>query len=432
LKLLFYDLFILCFEAGAWLLSPFNVKARQWLKGRVNWADKLQQQVSAIPGYGKTGTLWMHASSLGEFEQGKPLLDELQKKNPTLSIVITFFSPSGFEFVKNYEGAHIITYLPTDTPANALRFLDIIKPTLVIWVKYEYWYHHLKALDKRKIPVLLVSAAFWREQVFFKWYGSFHRNMLRFFDHYFVQTSYSAELLREILEKENLQDAAKNISVSGDTRFDRVFDIAENWQPVIPVENWLNGENKVLVAGSTWPEDEEELVHFFRQNRDIKLVLAPHEVEPDQLKDTMKLFGETTLFSDLLKEDGKLPPSNILIINNVGLLRRLYKYARVCYVGGGFSGNGIHNVLEAAVYGKPVLHGPDYERYQEAVGLVEAGGGFVADSAITLEKKLTELFSDDSACEKAASAAQNFVYQSKGSTLKIMQFIQENRLLTSL
>lgn len=392
----------------------------------------MQQHVKTLSNYGRSGTLWMHASSLGEFEQGKPLLDELKKKHPGLTIVISFFSPSGYEFVKNYRGADIITYLPTDTPANAIRFLEIIKPTLVIWVKYEYWYHHLKALDKRKIPVLLVSAAYWREQVFFQWYGAFHRNMLRYFDHYFVQTPYSADLLQELLEKENLNDSIKNISVTGDTRFDRVIDIAENWQPVKPVEDWLNGDKKVLVAGSTWPEDEEELVHFSRQNRDIKLILAPHEVEADQLKDTMKLFGETTLFSDLLKEDGPLPATNVLIINNVGLLSRLYKYGRVCYVGGGFSGNGIHNVLEAAVYGKPVLHGPDFDRYQEAVGLVEAGGSFVADSAITLEKQLSDLFSDDPGYEKAASAAKNFVYHSKGSTQKIIDYIQEKRLVTSL
>ena len=252
------------------------------------------------------------------------------------------------------------------------------------------------------------------------------------FNHYFVQNPFSAELLKELLTKEGFTQKLENITVSGDTRFDRVIDIAENWMPVIPVENWINGAEKVLVAGSTWAEDEEELVHFIKQNRDIKLIVAPHEVEPDLLKDTIRLFGDCVLFSDLLKEDKPGSESNILIINNVGLLSRLYKYAHVSYVGGGFSGNGIHNVLEAAVYGIPVVHGPDYEKYLEAVQLQEAGGGFPTENAIELEKQLSIFFSDKIAREKAGTASKTFVYQAKGSTGKIMKYIQENRLLTSI
>jgi 3-deoxy-D-manno-octulosonic-acid transferase len=422
--------FILCFEAGAWLLSPFNPKARQWLMGRVNWIPKLQQQIesSRLHEDGKP-VVWMHASSLGEFEQGRPIIEALRKKFKNVKFVISFFSPSGYEVTSQFRGADIICYLPTDTPANAIRFVQMINPSLVIWVKYEYWYHHLKALNKKKIPVLLVSSVFREDMVFFKWYGSFHRHMLAFFRHFFVQNTDAAALLKTLLP-ENIRKE-NPVTVSGDTRFDRVIDIAENWIPVPPVERWLVGSSKVLVAGSTWPQDEDQLVHFIKQNADVRLILAPHQVEPDLLKDSISLFGNVVLFSDLLNEQSGINDSNVLIINNVGLLSRIYKYATVCYVGGGFSGSGIHNVLEASVYGKPVIHGPEYERYQEAVDLVEAGGSFAVENALELEKQLNILFSDDIIYQNASVAASNFVYSQKGSTSTIINFIQANRLLTS-
>lgn len=432
MKLLFYDLFVLCYDAAAWLVSPFNLKARLWLKGRVNWTARLQQQVKNAGFQPGDQVVWMHAASLGEFEQGKPVLDELRRKDKQLKTVVSFFSPSGYEVVKHYKGVDIVTYLPTDTPANAARFIKLVKPTLVLWVKYDYWYHHLKTLHRKNVPVLLISAIFWKDQVYFKWYGTIYRDILNFFNHYFVQNEASATLLKEILAKSKRPSLAGNITISGDTRFDRVIDIAENWQPVKPVEDWLDGEKNVLVAGSTWPEDEEELVHFVKAGRDKKFIIAPHVVEPDLLKDTMKLFGDTVLFSDLMNGLPIDSKANVLVINNVGLLSRLYNYAMVCYVGGGFSGSGIHNVLEAAVYGKPVLHGPDYEKYQEAIGLEDAGGSFPQDSAIALEKQLDILFSDNEVYEKAASAAKDFVYQSKGSTREVVRYIQEKRLLTSL
>ncbi|MES2646405.1 MAG: glycosyltransferase N-terminal domain-containing protein [Bacteroidota bacterium] len=430
MKLLLYDLFILCFEAGAWLLSPFNVKARQWLLGRVHWISKLQQQIEASRLHADDNpVVWMHASSLGEFEQGRPVIEALKQKFRNLKVVITFFSPSGYEVTSQYKGADVICYLPTDTPANAIRFIQMIKPSLVIWVKYEYWYHHLKTLNKKNIPVLLVSSIFREDMVFFKWYGSFHRQMLQFFRHFFIQNKDAAALLKTLLPGE--KNIEKIVTVSGDTRFDRVIDIAENWIPVPPIEKWLAGSGKVLVAGSTWPQDEDQLVHFVKQNQDVKLILAPHQVEPDLLKDSISLFGNVVLFSDLLNDQPEIKDSNVLIINNVGLLSRIYKYATVCYVGGGFSGSGIHNVLEASVYGKPVIHGPEYERYQEAVELVEAGGSFAVENALDLEKQLNILLSDSIIYQNASMAAKNFVYSQKGSTSTIVDFIQANRLLTS-
>jgi 3-deoxy-D-manno-octulosonic-acid transferase len=438
LKLLLYDFFILCFEFGAWLLSPFNTKARLWLLGRVNWQTKLHHKIDKA-GFRKNGkpVVWMHASSLGEYEQGKPVLDAIKTNYPGVQIIITFFSPSGYEVVKQLKGPEIVCYLPTDTPANAIRFIQMTNPSLVLWVKYEYWYHHLKTLYKRKVPVLLISGMFFEGQAFFKWYGNFHKQMLFYFDHFFVLNENGANLLQPLLTAPNNSPAANKITISGDTRFDRVIDIADNWMPIPPLEKWLFGADKpdsykLLAAGSTWPEDEEELVHFVRTNKDVRLILAPHQVEPDLLKDTLALFNGAILFSDLLNDVPPDTDSNVLIINNVGMLSRIYRYATVCYIGGGFSGSGIHNVLEAAVYGKPVVHGPEYEKYSEAVGLLEAGGSFAVDNALELEKQLRLLFTDESLYNTAAETAKNFVYAQKGSTQKIMNYIQANRLLTNL
>lgn len=432
MQLLLYDLFILCFEFGAWLLSPFNLKARLWLMGRMKWGSKLQQKLHAAGFRQDRPVVWMHASSLGEYEQGKPVLDAIKEKYPDVQFIITFFSPSGYEVVKLRKSNSVVCYLPTDTPANAKRFIQMINPNLVLWIKYEYWYHHLKALHKRNIPILLVSGMFVKSQVFFKWHGGFHKQMLRYFEHFFVLNDNGARLLESVLPFTKDNNVPGKITVSGDTRFDRVIGIAENWIPVPPLERWLAGSDKVLVAGSTWPEDEEELIHFVRANKEVKFIIAPHQVEPDPLKDTLALFNGAILFSDLLNESTTGAESNVVIINNVGMLSRIYRYATVCYIGGGFTGSGIHNVLEAAVYGRPVVHGPEYERYSEAVGLMEAGGSFVADNALDLEKQLDVLFKDVFLYDKVAMAAKEFVYSQKGSTQKIMDYIQANRLLTSL
>lgn len=375
----------------------------------------------------------MHVASLGEFEQGRPVLESLKLQFPEIQCVISFFSPSGYEVMKRFDGADVICYLPTDTPANAIRFIKLINPTLVLWVKYDYWYHHLRALKKRNIPVLLISGIFREEQAFFRWYGSIHKKMLCYFNHFFVQNESAANLLEPLLSNNGQEQGMGKITIGGDTRFDRVIDIAENWEPVPPIEKWIYGTEKILVAGSTWPEDEEELVHFVRANKDVRLILAPHQVEPDLLKDTIALFEGAILFSDLLNNTIQPPfKSNVLIINNVGLLSRIYNYAKVSYVGGGFTGSGIHNVLEAAVYGRPVVHGPEYEKYAEAVELVNIGGSFPVENALELESRLGSLFSDDALYHSAAHAAKRFVYKHQGGTQKIIDYIQANRLLTSL
>jgi 3-deoxy-D-manno-octulosonic-acid transferase len=422
-KLVLYDLFIFLYQTGARLLTPFNSKARLWLLGRKRWASRLRQQVAQLDAGQSSTVVWMHASSLGEFEQGRPLLEKIRSQMPAAKIVVSFFSPSGYEAMKDYAGADIVCYMPSDTPANAQKFIGIVKPSLVLWVKYEYWYHHLNAIQKSNIPLLLVSGIFREQQPFFRWYGGLHRKMLCFFTHFFVQNEASATLLLPLVKP-------GTITVSGDTRFDRVIEIADKWTAIEPVEKWLDGAEKVIVAGSTWSQDEEELTHYIKANPDVKLIIAPHQVEPDILDDTLELFSGALLFSDLLQENIPETKSNVLIINNIGMLSRLYEYGNICYVGGGFTGDGVHNLPEAAVYGRPLVHGPEYEKYTEAIGLEDAGASFPIENALELEKVLNGLFTDHAAYNAAASAAKNYVYNHAGSTGEIIRYIYEKRLLT--
>jgi 3-deoxy-D-manno-octulosonic-acid transferase len=431
LKLLLYNFFIFLYQTGARLLVPFNNKARLWLFGRRQWQSRLKREMEACGFHRNKQVVWMHASSLGEFEQGRPVLEAVKRQYPNTSILVSFFSPSGYETMKNYEGADIVCYLPADTAKNAWNFLHIVQPSIVLWVKYEYWYHHLEAIHQRHIPLLLISGIFRADQPFFKWYGGLHRKILSFFTHFFVQTEEAAELLKTVLqplpgsEFSNKKTAPANrISVAGDTRFDRVIEIAENWTPVYPLERWLKQGARVMVAGSTWPADEEELVHYTKANPDMQLIVAPHQVEPDLLKDTLQLFDKAMLFSDLMEEGAeKNTTSNVLIINNVGILSRLYAYGQVCYVGGGFTGDGVHNVLEAAVYGKPVIHGPEYEKYAEAVGLIHVGGSFEFENALELEAILANLFNDKAYYEQSAAKAKEFVYRHSGGSRQVLDYI---------
>lgn len=366
--------------------------------------------------------VWMHASSLGEFEQGRPLLEMLKKHRPEWKLALSFFSPSGYEPVKNSTLVDLVFYLPYDTPVDAPRVVKMLKPIMVFWVKYEYWFHHLKSIHDAGVPLFLVSGIYRHDQPFFKWYGGLHRQMLAYFTHFFVQHQAAADLLQTLVSPEK-------ISISGDTRFDRVIDIAENWQGIEAVENWLQGANKVLVAGSTWPDDEEELVHYFRTNPDVKLIIAPHQIEQPLLADTRALFPNSRRFSQLIA--GQEQESfQVLIIDNVGMLNRLYRYATVAYVGGGFAGDGVHNVLEAAVYGRPVVHGPEYEKYAEATGLLAAGGSLTGDSAIELEKVFDSLFKDQEYTELTGSKARNYVYAHAGGSKQILNYLSSNGLLT--
>ena len=337
-------------------------------------------------------------------------------------ILLTFFSPSGYEVQKNYKGADWIFYLPVDGPRNAKRFLEIVKPSLVIFVKYEFWYYYLKKIKYRNIPLILVSALFRKDMSFFKWYGGLQRKMLSRFDHLFVQNSTSKKLIDGI-------GLAGICSISGDTRFDRVIEIAKKFEPVPAIEEFI-GKSKAIVAGSTWKEDEEVLQKTFSSiaDKSLKLIIAPHEISEAHLADLKKLFPESLLFSQLPTHDSR---PDILIIDNIGMLSRLYHYGYITFIGGAFRKMGVHNVLEAAVYGKPVLFGPFYKKYTEAVDLIESGGGICINNADECINIITILLQNNKEYELCAKRSLDFVWSNKGATEKIIQFIQEKRLLTS-
>lgn len=475
MHLFIYNIFLFLYSLGIRITSLWNPKARAWRNGRKNIWEELQKTLNAErptpnaegkkpdtkrvvrkPKIGEatpaaeepqteemnqepeTSTpklVWMHCSSLGEFEQGRPVMEAIRQQYPNVKVLLTFFSPSGYEVRKNNSGADYVMYLPLDSKANARKFINIVKPDLVIWIKYEYWFYYLTELKKKHIPLLLVSGIFRKDQPFFKWYGRLHWYMLESFNHLFVQTPTSKELLGSIR-------FTNNVSVSGDTRFDRVVQIAEQFKPIDPITHFC-GDSPVVVAGSTWPEDEEELDHYANTHPEIKFIIAPHEINEDHLKGIEKLFKHTVRFSRLpANPDAPRPVSrgrqldnevkpNVLIIDNIGMLSKLYKYATITYVGGGFGDDGVHNVLEAAVYGKPVVFGPVYDKYVEAVELVQQGGAIVITTALELEKTFNDLMEDTSAWQKSCEAARNYVYNNKGATESVMQYIQENRLLTS-
>jgi 3-deoxy-D-manno-octulosonic-acid transferase len=411
------------------VLSPFNEKAKRWVSGRKNTFHDLQIFINAKKGR----TIWFHCASLGEFEQARPLMESIRDQYPGYRILLSFFSPSGYEIRKAYKGVDRVIYLPPDGPGNAKKMLDIVQPSLVLWVKYEYWHFYLQQIRQKNIPLLLVSGIFRPDQPFFKNWGGFHRNMLSCFTYLFVQNHDSKKLLGSI-------GFSDNVAVSGDTRFDRVIEIADQPEDIPEIEQFINGCN-VIVAGSTWREDEEELDHFANTHPEIKFIIAPHEIDEDHLKDIEKLFRHTIRYSKLAANSPHLiskslpdlesPVPNVLIIDNIGLLARLYKYATIAYVGGGFGNDGVHNVLEAAVYSKPVIFGPVYEKFAEAVQLIDAGGAFYIENALELEENLLVLLKNDKEYKMACQAAGDYVYANKGATQKILGYIQEKRLLTN-
>lgn len=475
MHLFIYNIFLFLYSLGIRITSLWNPKARLWRNGRKNIWEELQETLNAErptpnaegkqpntkrpvrkpkigeatpeaeepkteeiapePGTGNRKLVWMHCSSLGEFEQGRPVMEAIRQQYPNVKVLLTFFSPSGYEVRKNNSGADYVMYLPIDSRANARKFINIVQPDLVVWIKYEYWFYYLTELKKKHIPLLLVSGIFRQDQPFFKWYGRLHWYMLESFNHLFVQTPTSKQLLGTI-------GFTNNVTISGDTRFDRVVQIAEQFKPIDAVAHFC-GDSPIVVAGSTWPEDEEEMDHYANTHPDVKFIIAPHEINEEHLRDIEKLFKHTVRFSKLpVNPDAPRPVSrgrqldteqkpNVLIIDNIGMLSKLYKYATITYIGGGFGDDGVHNVLEAAVYGKPVVFGPVYDKYIEAVELVEEGGAFVINTALELEKTFNELMEDTSALQKSSEAARNYVYNNKGATESIMQHIQENRLLTS-
>lgn len=418
--LFLYRIFIGIYPIAARILGFVNPKAKQWHSGR----KEILTQIAAALTSNTKPIIWMHCASLGEFEQGRPVLEGLQMQYPNYSILLTFFSPSGYEVHKNYAGADYVFYLPMDSAGNARKFLKITSPSIAIFVKYEFWHYYLSQLKKLQIPTILIAGIFRKDQLFFKWYGSFYKNLLSCFTAFFVQDKSSQSLLQSI-------GINNEVYLGGDTRFDRVIEIAAAFTPIDPIAHFCNN-SLVLVAGSTWFQDDETIAHFEKTNPNIKFIIAPHDITNQRLQNCLGLYKNAVLYSDYVTGYNTIPQKvNTLIIDNVGMLSKLYHYATVTFIGGGFGADGIHNCLEAAVHYKPVLFGPVYDKYIEATGLVDAGGAISIEDALDFEAVANKLFSNEADRIKMGQDAGAFVHAHKGATAKIMHYIQEKRLLTS-
>nr|MBA2561563.1 3-deoxy-D-manno-octulosonic acid transferase [Chitinophagaceae bacterium] len=340
LSLLLYRIFLAIYHNSIRIASLWNLKAALWRKGR-------KQFPSVVYSANTHDVVWMHCASLGEFEQGRPLLEKIKINYPSCKIVVTFFSPSGYQIIKNFKGADHIFYLPADSAVNAKKFIAEIKPALVLWIKYEYWFYYLNELKRKNIPTLLISGIYRSNMPFFKWYGVLWKKVLNNFTHFFLQNNQSKKILEKAV-------TADKITVSGDTRFDRVITIAEEFEPLPQIEKFC-GNSQVIIAGSTWEDDEAEWVHYAKVHPEIKFIIAPHEIDKENLADVKKQFSKSIFYSEWAANrqpaTGNEFEINCLIIDNIGMLSRLYKYATICYVGGGFGDDGLHNILEAAVYG---------------------------------------------------------------------------------
>lgn len=355
--------------------------------------------------------IWIHCASVGEFEQGRPLIEAIRANYPQFKIVATYFSPSGYELRKNFPGTDYAFYLPFDTARNARRFIDLVDPRKIYFVKYELWYHYLKTIRRRHIPFYLVSANFRPGQFFFKWYGSWYRPALKAFTRFFVQNEQSRDLLAQI--------GFTNATVTGDTRFDRVCSIADQARSIPAVEHFVQGKH-CIVAGSTWPPDEEIIVRYIHtENRDLKWIIAPHELHDNQIDNLVKsVHVKAIRYSNLSAAD----PSeyHVLVIDNIGMLSSLYRYGAVAYIGGGF-GKGIHNTLEAAVYGIPVFFGPVHRKFQEAVDLATRGAAFPINDYSEFAGQLNDLLDHPDKLHQAGSTAGAFVASGRGATEKVMR-----------
>lgn len=410
---LLYNIAMLIYQSFIWLASKFNNnKATLFLSGRENVFALLEQK--RLPG---EHYVWFHAASLGEFEQGRPIMESLKNSHPEFKILLTFFSPSGYEVRKDYQGADIICYLPMDMSWNVKRFLDIVQPDCAIFIKYEFWMNYLLELKKRQIKTYIVSAIFRESQLFFRSYGGFYRRLLKSFTHLFVQNDESVRLLHSI--------GFDNVTKVGDTRFDRVADIAAKSKD-LPIVQVFKSDAKVLIAGSSWPNDENILLPYFNQNFPLKLIIAPHEIDEEHLQSIISQLKRPYIrYSQATIENVK--EADCLIIDCFGLLSSIYRYGEIAYIGGGF-GVGIHNILEAAVYGIPVIFGPNFRKFQEAVDLQQKGGAFVIENYESFSQIMSEFLEENSSLYSSACKVSNDYSQAnKGATSKVVNAIFSQR-----
>jgi 3-deoxy-D-manno-octulosonic-acid transferase len=398
-----YTLSQYLYLAGIALSSLFNPKARRWLEGRRGWYGELKKR---LPHHGER--FWFHCASLGEFEQGRPVIEAFRKRFPHDTIILTFFSPSGYEIRKDYDQADVVMYLPADLKINARRFVRAVNPRAAFFIKYEFWFNYLVELGRSGIPFFLVSGKFRSHQYFFSWYGRWFLERLKHFSWFFVQDEASLSLLARA--------GITAASVAGDTRFDRVSAVLE-LKRTFPLIESFKGDSRLLVAGSTWPPDEEKLADLFGSER-LKFVIAPHEVGAGRIDSIIALAGskavrysETDMF--------RIRNARVLVIDEVGFLSHLYCYADIAYIGGGF-GKGIHNILEAAAFGCPLVFGPRYQKFGEATDLVGQGGAFAVHNASGLVEKIRELLDDEQLRLTCSGICSGYVSANRGATDRIL------------
>ena len=404
-----YNIVIFLYLCGVAIASIFNEKVRKMWRGERQAIRTIKEKMDPNAQY-----VWFHAASLGEFEQGRPLMEQLRREHPEYKILLTFFSPSGYEVRKNYEGADIITYLPLDTITNARRFLRTIRPVMAFFIKYEFWYNYLHILRHRGIPVYSVSSIFRPGQVFFRWYGKQYSRVLKCFTHFFVQNEVSRELLSTI--------GIDNVTVVGDTRFDRVLQIKAAAKQ-LPIVEQFKGNSKCFIAGSSWQPDEEIFISWFKNHQDWKLIIAPHVIAEDHLQQIEKMLGDRKVVRYTKATVDSVVDAEVLIVDCFGLLSSIYHYADVTYVGGGF-GVGIHNTLEAAVWDVPVFFGPNNQRFQEAQGLKNCGGGLEISNADDFRRYMLGFEEHSELMKELGEKAGAYVASLAGATRKILSFVK--------
>lgn len=405
-----YKTGIQAYGLGVRLAAPFHSKAAQWVKGRKTVFKEMRRQLA-----GNTApVIWFHCASLGEFEQGRPLMEAFRQQHPAYKVLLTFFSPSGYEVRKNYAGADYIFYLPLDTPANARQFIDLAQPVMAVFVKYEFWHYYTQYLKQRQIPMVSISAIFRPNQIYFKKNGTFYRRILERFTHIFTQNQESAELLQRL--------HLGQVTVAGDTRFDRVLQTAANAAP-IPLAQAFKAEAPVMVVGSSWPEDLKVLLPFMQEQLPhLKFIIAPHEIRPTELAELEAAFpGQAIRYS--VAQPHTVAQYRILLIDNVGMLSALYRYADYAYVGGAF-GKGLHNTLEPAVFGPPVFFGPKYEKFQEAKDLLQLQVAYSLKNTQELTNIFSRLFQSSAEREKIRQAAHDYTQKQAGATARILTALE--------
>lgn len=403
-----YNFVIYIYLFAVKLVSLFNPKVKLMVKGHSEVFDILKSKIEKDKKY-----IWFHAASLGEFEQGRPLMERIRRQYPEYKILLTFFSPSGYEVRKNYQGADVICYLPFDTPRNARRFVKLANPCMAFFIKYEFWQNYLKNLQKHHVPTYSVSSIFRKNQVFFRWYGGKYFKVLTRFTHLFVQNEVSKELLASL----NI----RNVDVVGDTRFDRVIEIFEQAKQ-LPLVEQFKKNSMVMVAGSSWQPDEDIFIRYFNEHPEMKLIIAPHVIGESHLTEIIGKLKRPYVRYTLATPEN-VEQTDCLIIDCFGLLSSIYRYGEIAYVGGGF-GVGIHNVLEAAVYGIPVLFGPNNQRFQEARQLLETKGCFEIHNYEEFKEKMDRLMTDAPYLEKCGKLSGDYVKQHAGASDKVMKAVR--------